>query len=46
MQIKGNITYNGDEFDKFCAQRTAAYIAQVSLSVTILLGQTPGTGIL
>ena len=30
MQIQGEVTYNGETFDKFMPQRTAAYIAQVS----------------
>ena len=29
MQINGQITYNGETFDKFIPQRTSAYIAQV-----------------
>ena len=32
LQIQGGITYNGDSFDKFCPQRTSAYIAQVLLA--------------
>lgn len=34
LQVKGNITYNGQGFDKFVAVHTAAYVDQVRASVS------------
>ena len=31
MQIDGVVSYNGETFDKFYPQRTAAYISQVNI---------------
>lgn len=36
-QVQGQITYNGETFDKFYPQRTAAYVDQVT---THCLGKT------
>ena len=30
-QVNGQVTYNGETFDKFYPQRTAAYVDQVTL---------------
>ena len=31
MQVEGDVTYNGHNFDEFVVQRTAAYVDQVLL---------------